>query len=140
MPMIRHATQDDLVDVALLMQEFNKTVTGSSMGLEVYGEILERLLTDGVILVSDGDGGVRGAIVGQVITNPFFGMDFLQEVAWYATDNSGMALLRGFIAEAKERQLDSVYLTVLETAGPRVHNLLNRIGFDAVERSYMMKL
>lgn len=138
--MIRKATPDDLVDVALLMQEFNKTVTGTYMPLEAYGETLERLLDEGVILVSDTNAGICGAIVGQVITNPFFGMQFLQEVAWYATDNSGMRLLTAFVQEAKDRELDSVYLTVLETAGERVHNLLKRIGFDTVERSYMMKL
>lgn len=138
--MIRKATADDLVDVALLMQDFNNLATGTQMPLEAYGETLEVLLEEGVILVSDTEAGIRGAIVGQVITNPFFDMQFLQEVAWYATDNSGMHLLKAFVQEAKDRELDSVYITVLETAGERVHNLLKRIGFDTVERSYIMKL
>jgi N-acetylglutamate synthase-like GNAT family acetyltransferase len=138
--MIRAATLDDLPDVAILMQEFNLQVTSSSMPLSYYGEILETLLETGTVIVSDTHNGITGAIVGQVITNPFFGEQFLQEVAWYATDNSGMSLLRAFVREARNRKLDSVYLTVLETAGERVHNLLTRVGFNAMERSYTMKL
>jgi N-acetylglutamate synthase-like GNAT family acetyltransferase len=139
--MIRKAELEDLSDVAILMQDFNQQVTGTRLPLEQYGEILEQLLDgSGVVLISDTDEGVKGAIVGQVISNPFLGNAMLQEIAWYATDNSGMGLLRAFIKEAKDQELDSVYLTVLETAGERVHNLLKRIGFDAVERSYTMKL
>lgn len=139
--MIRKAELEDLSDVAILMQDFNQQVTGTRLPLEQYGEILEQLIDGmGVVLISDTDAGVKGAIVGQVISNPFLGNAMLQEIAWYATDNSGMGLLRAFIKEAKDQELDSVYLTVLETAGERVHNLLKRIGFDAVERSYTMKL
>jgi hypothetical protein len=139
--MIRRAELIDLPDVAILMQDFNQRVTGTRLPLETYGEILEKLIAgNGIVLISDTDAGVHGAIVGQVISNPFLGNAMLQEIAWYATDNSGMGLLRAFIKEAKDLELDSVYLTVLETAGQRVHNLLNRIGFDAIERSYMMKL
>jgi hypothetical protein len=139
--MIRKAELEDLSDVAILMQDFNQQVTGTRLPLEQYGEILEQLIDGmGVVLISDTDAGVTGAIVGQVISNPFLGNAMLQEIAWYATDNSGMGLLRAFIKEAKDQELDSVYLTVLETAGERVHNLLKCIGFDAVERSYTMKL
>lgn len=139
--MLRHATSDDLVDVAVLLQEFHGKITGTQLPLSEYGEALEKFFDAGnVVIVSDTHEGIRGVIAGQVISNPFFGTHFLQEVAWYATDNSGMRLLNAFVQEAKDRNLDSVYLTVLEAAGERVHNLLKRVGFDAVERSYMMKL
>jgi N-acetylglutamate synthase-like GNAT family acetyltransferase len=140
--MIRHATTDDLVDVAVILREFNERITGQHLPLPEYGETLEKFFDAGnVLLVSDTESGIKGIIAGQVLSNPFFGTSqFLQEVAWYATDNSGMRLLQAFIKEAKDRELDSVYLTVLETAGERVHDLLKRIGFNAVERSYMMKL
>lgn len=137
--MIRPATVEDAHDLRRLLTDFTRLVLDEDVGAHEYEDVLLDLIENHVVLVSDTDG-VTGLILGQYIQHPFWKKTMLQEVAWYATDNTGGDLLRAFIKVGKEAKADAIYLTVLESAGTRVHAAMQRLGFELIERSYMMKI
>lgn len=137
--MIRRATAEDYADVAKLMQKFAERI-GSPHDLAFFGTAVENLIDNEVVVVSDTDNGITGAILGKVVYDAMTDTDLLQEVAWYAEDNSGIFLLKAFIAEAKEIGVASIYFSVLETAGERVHKAMSLLKFTPVERSYRLTL
>jgi hypothetical protein len=98
--MIRKAEIEDKADIIRLLQEFTKSVMGEDIAANEYEEHFDLVMDTGVMLVSDSDG-VQGVITGQMIEHPFWRKKMLQEVAWFAKDNSGIALLRAFIKAGK---------------------------------------
>ena len=137
--MIRPATLEDIHDVRRLLADFSRLVLDEDIAMDEYTGVLENMITSEVVLVSDTDG-VTGVILGHYIQHPFWKKTMLQEVAWYATDNAGGSLLREFIRVGKRANADAIYLTVLESAGTRVHAAVQRLGFEGIERSYIMKI
>lgn len=137
--MIRTATIEDIHDLRRLLRDFARIVLDEDIATVEYEDTLVELIENHVVLVSDTDG-ITGLILGQFMAHPFWKKTMLQEVAWYATDNTGGALLREFIRRGKEAKADAIYMTVLDSAGPRVHAALQRLGFVGVERSYMMTI
>lgn len=137
--MIRQANAADYADIAKLMQRFAESI-GSSHDLAFFGDAVENLVDNGVVLVSDTDEGITGAILGKIVYDAMTGTDLLQEVAWYAEDNSGIFLLKAFIAKAREIGVASIYFSVLETSGERVHKAMALLNFIPVERSYRLTL
>lgn len=137
--MIRLATREDIPVVASIAQKFYLSAVAETCPWEVAVAVITDCLENGVLLVSDSDG-VQGLLAGRFIENPLIRSRVLQEVCWYSKDNSGIALLRAFIAEGRKREADTVYLAVLESAGERVHRLLPKLGLAPMERGYTMKL
>lgn len=138
--MIRKASYADIPDLCELLREFSLSVSDEGMDGDVMEDNLVKLVDHGVVLVSDNNG-VHGVIIGTFLYNPFWRSTMLQEVVWYARDNSGVGLLRAFVKAAKESNAEQVFFTVLEPAiDERMLRLLTRMGFDAVERSFIKKL
>ena len=85
-------------------------------------------------------GNITGVFLGQVITNPITQRSIAQEVVWYSTGSSGFRLLKHAIEQARIMKIDEFYHTMVEPVDERAHRLLTHLGFEPVERSYLMKL
>ena len=86
-------------------------------------------------------GNITGVFLGQVISNPITNRTIAQEVVWYSTGSSGFRLLKHAIEQARIMHIDEFYHTMVEPVDPRAHKLLTQyLGFEPVERSYLMKL
>lgn len=139
--MIRSATEDDVENLVEFLQEFHRKVNGTEYDLVSAESVIWECVCNGVTIVSTTEGDITGAILGSIVEHPFMQQRLLQEVAWYAEDNSGYNLLKAFIKVAKRIGADSVHFTVIEPVSEQAERILTkRIGFSPLERSYLMKL
>jgi hypothetical protein len=87
----------------------------------------------GVVLVSDG-GFIAGSISSTIISTE----RFAHELGWFATDNSGLRLLRAFEAWADSRGARVRLSTGPEDQVPaRLRKALQRRGYRAYETAWV---
>lgn len=91
------------------------------------GEVLAGLIAsaDGIVLVSDG-GFIAGCITQTVISPEPVAV----ELGWYATDRSGLRLLRAFEGWARDR---GATLIKMSCNGGAAQRLLERAGYRVAE-------
>ena len=137
---VRRSTLGDIDSILELLTEFaDKTpIKKLSVGLRGY---VERALGNEnmVVLVSD-TGTVNGVLIGSITVNPIYDTIWLQELAWYARDNSGVRMLFEFERIAHAVGADVVYMATLPSTDSRVHELLTRRGYLQIERGYVLQL
>lgn len=139
--MIRSAHDEDVDAVVDFLHAFHRKVNGTEYDLVAAEAAVWECVHNGVAIVSTTDGEITGAIIGNLLDHPFMQQRLLQEVAWYAEDNSGYYLLKAFVERATEIGAASVHFTVIEPVSERMERILTkRIGFSPLERSYLMKL
>jgi len=134
--MIRMAGSGDLEFLMIITQEFNDKLYGVPLNIDKTWDTLELIVEGpmGVAYVSD-----RGAIVGTIEEDPFRNYTVLQERGWYATDRSGLRLLRAFIQHGIDIGVDEIRMTTLEI-NPAAERLLEHSGFDRKETSWGLRV
>ena len=87
----------------------------------------------GIVLVSDG-GFIAGSISSTIISNE----RFAHELGWFATDNSGLQLLRSFEVWADSRGARVRLSTAPEgLVPPRLRKALQRRGYRPYETAWV---
>ncbi len=127
--MIRRATLEDMGRILPMAIEFNDEYYGIPLNMVKTIEVITRIIEEGEAFISDG--GFIGALYTEDLIRDW---TVLQEVAWYATDHSGMQLLDHLIWAGDA--VDEVRLSTLSTSSPILGKLLKRKGFAPFETSY----
>lgn len=137
---VRTSTDADADGILELLEEFNSKTPMPALRQEVR-VFLQAMMQDenSVVLVSD-TGSINGVLIGTVVHNPIYDTIWLQEMVWYARDNSGVRLLSAFEQAGKRLGVSMVYMTALATTDERIDCLLNRRGYLQFERSYVKNL
>lgn len=135
--MVRRALVSDvdhILDIA--------TVFNDDFGLPKINETRARttllnLIETGVVFCNE-----VGAIVGMTYVDPFRDRTLLLEIGWYAKGGSmtGLRLLKSFMNEAKQLDVDAIVLSTLSNSDYRIGKLLERKGFVPSETSYNLEL
>lgn len=133
--MIREATARDSELVIELVHNFNDTYFGIPADSEKVERWFQQHLNAGVVYLGD-----RSIISGLFISDPVRNWDVLAETAWYAEGRDGLRLLRKFIQTARDREMDEVRMTTLNTTPVAALALLQRMGFEEIERSHRLAL
>lgn len=128
--MIRPATAHDVLAIVDLIERLRVAVGGPvpvdrSWSARTVASLIES--DDGLVLVSPA-GFIAGALTPTII-NP---APIAQELGWFATDGSGLRLLRRFEAWARQRGAALVQLST-GPAGPD----LARLGYRRVEQAWV---
>lgn len=135
MSRVREAVITDLPFILGLVNEFNTKYFDIELDPDKTEDMILHLILNGIVFVSD-----KGFIGGMAVPDLFRSRTYLQELGWYAKDRSGYYLLKRFIAEAKEFDIDEIRMCTLETSPPEATRLLERVGFVPVERSYRLSI
>ena len=135
MSRVREAEIKDLGFIIDLVTKFNNKYFDIELDPDKTEEMVLHLILNGIVFVSD-----NGFIGGMAVPDLFRNRTYLQELGWYATDRSGYYLLKKFIAEAKNFDIDEIRMCTLETSPPEATALLERIGFEPVEHSYRLSI
>ena len=131
--MIREATPDDVLRIVDMVEALRLAVGGPvSVNRPHTARTVAGLLAshDGAVWVSDA-GFIAGALT-QTIISP---APLAQELGWYATDGTGLRLLRRFEAWARER---GAALVTLST-GPDGPDL-TRLGYRKTETAWVRSI
>ena len=128
--MIRPATMQDVLPIVDRIEQLRAAVDGPvpvdrAWTARTVAGLIES--DDGLVLVSPG-GFIAAALV-QTIINP---TRIAQELGWYATDGSGLRLLRQFEAWARQRGATLVQLST-GACGPD----LSRLGYRRAEQAWV---
>lgn len=132
---MRIAMQRDWREVRDKVHAFNDQFFHIPVDSEKLYRWFEQHLSMGIILLSD-----EGLITGLSISDPVRNWDVLAETAWYDTGRDGIRLLREFIEYGREIGADEVRMTTLNTTPAGVLTLLQRMGFEEIERSHRLTL
>lgn len=131
--MIREATTDDVLRIVDMVEALRLAVGGPvPVNRPHTARTVAGLLDspDGAVWVSDA-GFVAGALT-QTIISP---APLAQELGWYATDGTGLRLLRRFETWAKERGAVLIQLSTGAT-GPD----LTRLGYRPAEMAWVRSI
>ena len=131
--MIREATADDVIRIVDMVEALRLAVGGPvSVNRPHTARTVAGLLAspDGAVWVSDA-GFIAGALT-QTIISP---APLAQELGWYATDGTGLRLLRRFEAWARERGAVLIQLSTGPT-GPD----LTRLGYWRAEQAWVRSI
>ena len=131
--MIRPATASDILTIVDQVEALRAAVGGPvAVDRAWTARTLAALLEspDGAVWVSDA-GFIAGALT-QTIISP---APLAQELGWYATDGTGLRLLRRFETWAQERGAVLIQLSTGPT-GPD----LSRLGYRRVEQAWTREL
>lgn len=131
--MIRPAAASDVLAIVDRIEDLRAAVGGPvpvdrAWTARTVASLIES--DDGLVLVSPG-GFIAGALV-QTIINP---APLVQELGWFASDGSGLRLLRRLEAWARERGATLVQLST-GPAGPD----LARLGYRRAEQAWVRGL
>lgn len=133
--MIRCIQPNDLGWLVSLANQFSTEYMGKPIDSTRTARTLSHLVYNGVALRSD-----SGAIVGMFMDDPYYPERHLVEMGWFATDRSGMPLLRAFEKEGIDQGVSSIRMTTLHTSPQAVQTLLQRRGYKALEHSWGLSL
>lgn len=125
---LRRATAADIPQVIDWIKALACAVEGPQQVCRTRtGEVLAGLIAsaDGIVLVSDG-GFIAGCITQTVISPEPVAV----ELGWYATDRSGLRLLRAFEGWARDR---GATLIKMSCNGSTAQRLLERAGYRVAE-------
>ena len=131
--MIRPATASDILTIVDQVEALRVAVGGPvAVDRAWTARTLAGLLAnpDGAVWVSDA-GFIAGALT-QTIISP---APLAQELGWYATDGTGLRLLRRFEAWARERGAVLIQLSTGPT-GPD----LTRLGYWRAEQAWVRSI
>ena len=131
--MIREATAEDVLRIVDMVEALRLAVGGPvPVNRPHTARTVAGLLDspDGAVWVSDA-GFVAGALT-QTIISP---APLAQELGWYATDGTGLRLLRRFETWAKERGAVLIQLSTGAT-GPD----LTRLGYRPAEMAWVRSI
>lgn len=126
--MIRPAVESDIPRVIDLVERLKSAVGGVQRVCRVAtGASLSALINspDGAVFVSGG-GFIAGKI-GQTVISPD---PVAFELGWYATDRSGLKLLRAFERWAESK---GALIIKMSCTGGAVQRLLERRGYEVAE-------
>ena len=137
---VRTSTDADADGILELLEEFNSKTPMPALRPEVRVFLQAALHDENAVILVSGNGTVDGVIIGTVVHNPIYDTIWLQEMVWYARDNSGVRLLSAFEQAGKRLGAAMVYMTALATTDERIDCLLNRRGYLQFERSYVKNL
>jgi hypothetical protein len=130
---IREATLDDMGTILPMAIQFNDEYFPVPLNIEKSVRMITLLIEEHEAFISDG-----GFIGGAYVEDPMRDCSILQEVAWYATDNSGMRLLDRLIDQAVKFGVE-LRVSTLASSSPIVGKLLQRMGFAPLETSYRLE-
>ncbi len=125
---LRRATAADIPQVIDWITALACAVEGPQQVCRARtGEVLAGLIAsaDGIVLVSDG-GFIAGCIT-QTVISP---QPVAVELGWYATNHSGVRLLRAFEGWARDR---GAALIKMSCHGGAAQRLLERAGYRVAE-------
>lgn len=131
--MIREATADDVLRIVGMVEALRLAVGGPvAVDRPWTARTVAGLLAspDGAVWVSDA-GFIAGALT-QTIISP---APLAQELGWYATDGTGLRLLRRFETWAQERGAVLIQLSTGAT-GPD----LTRLGYRPAEMAWVRSI
>ena len=143
--MIRRATPDDTGRLIEMGQRFVAETEYAGM-IVVRPERLAATIAgvlahpDGVILVSDTEGGVSGMIAMLVYDHPYSGERMAFEVVWWVDPEArggGVRLLKA--AEQWARERGSIAMQMV-APNEQVGALYRRLGYSPVETSFQRSL
>ena len=139
--MIRLAELDDVQGITELLEGFHRLAPHYTYNIdEVHNGAWSCIQSGDFSFVSVNNGVIQGVFLGLLTQNPIMSRSMVQEVVWYAEDQSGYSLLKAAIKAAKKHNVQCLHHTMLEPVDERAHNILTkRIGFSPLERSYLMK-
>jgi L-amino acid N-acyltransferase YncA len=132
---IRVATLRDWNEVKEKVIAFNDQYFQIPVDVDKLNAWFLRHLDAGVVLLSE-----HGLISGLWISDPVRNWDVLAETAWYDTGRDGIRLLREFIEHGRDAGVQEVRMTTLNTTPAGAITLLQRMGFEEIERSHRLTL
>lgn len=130
---IRAAEATDVLTIVGMIESLREAVDGPvPVDRSHTAATVARLIAspDGVVFVS-GVGFIAGALV-QTVINP---APLAQELGWFATDGSGLRLLRAFERWAVERGARWINLST-GVSGPD----LSRLGYRRAEQAWVRSI
>jgi N-acetylglutamate synthase-like GNAT family acetyltransferase len=130
---VRRATMQDGGKIVDLVQEFNDSHIDIPLELTKTCDIVCDLIEFHSVFVSE-----AGFIGGMVSEDMFRDWTYLAELGWYATDNSGARLLKAFMQEAIDLNVDELRMCTMWNSNPIADKLLEKSGFVAVETSHRL--
>ena len=131
--MIREATTDDVLLIVDMVEALRLAVGGPvAVDRPWTARTVAGLLAshDGAVWVSDA-GFIAGALT-QTVISP---APLAQELGWYATDGTGLRLLRRFESWARDKGAVMIQLST-GPSGPD----LSRLGYRRVEQAWTRAL
>ncbi len=143
--LIRTATPDDAEAIAHLGMSFiGRLATPVQHDFDELVEVARRLTLDpkAVVFLVDDDSRAVGMIIG-VETSPWFSPQtrMAVELAWWVDEThrgQGIRLVKKLEAWAKERGIDRVAMSAIETVGREATAgpIIERLGYTLAERSF----
>lgn len=133
MSSVRPATILDLQRIIDMMHVFNDQYFKIPLNEDKCEVMVSYMITEGIVFVSD-----YGFIGGIVTEDLFRDWTYLGELGWYATDRSGLSLLKAFIHAGKEAGVDEIRMCTLDTSPESARKVLIKKGFIPVETSYRL--
>ena len=135
--MIRQADPHSADDFKIV-RDLAHTFNDKHYGIHLNDDKLERWYAympqlGGVIYISD-----NGFIAGFPVADPVRDWTALVETSWYAEDRAGARLLRKFINYGRIIGADEVRMTTLTDTPAHAVALLQRWGFEEIERSHRL--
>ena len=145
--MIRQAAAKDLMKIEKLLCEFyekgSRNITIPYDRDSTLDCVLRMILDkNSVILINDVSNSINGMIGGSNLVFPLnYNYFYLLESFWYATDNSGMKLLKEF--EIVAEKIGAYAVGVTSIYGLRseiIDRILKRRGYDILETHYIKEI
>lgn len=130
---VRRATSADILPIVDMIEALRASVCGPvAVDRAHTAATLAGLLSapDGAVWVSPG--GFIAGVLTRTIISP---VPFAQELGWFATDGSGLRLLRVFEAWAQERGAALIQLST-GPSGPD----LTRLGYRRAEQAWVRSI
>lgn len=130
MPSVRLATYPDVLTIVDYVEQLREAVRGPvPVDRSWTASTVARLIAspDAVVFISDG--GFLAGLLQPTVINP---QPVAMEVGWYASDRSGLALLRAFEGWAAER---GAMLVQLSTGAEGLD--LSRLGYRKTEIAWV---
>ncbi len=94
----------------------------------------------GIVLVSDTDGVLNGAIGGLAYNDLNDGARVLAEAFWFTTKGArgaGLALLKGMEAWCRASGIKRIHMIHLHSLNERLGRIYERMGYRLVESAYV---
>jgi len=144
---IREATEDDFLDVMMLVKQFSKEAPSMYFWNAGKAEEVVRGCIDGEhhgILLLEIDSVVRGMLMYVFIEIPFTGSLMLSELAWfvekeYRGHRGSLSLLEEYEAIGDKVGVDYVQMSDIQPMSS-LEKLYTRRGYEKMETSYVRKV
>lgn len=140
--MIRPAKTDDIAAMVAMTERLRASI-GSPLPVDplATSRFVSGLLESplGWVRVVDGGEGPTGFLAASIGTASISMAPVAVEHGWWAEQGGGMALLRAYVAWARERHCFAVRMST-PPSGDRAAVILKRIGFEPAEQAWVKVL